>query len=80
MTFREILALWPTMDRLAHDITQGGFVTLPGTVRAWKYYNSIPVRYWDRVVASARKYDIPVTLATLNEAAMAKRKESARWH
>jgi hypothetical protein len=60
-TFSSIISLWPSHAPLAEDMG-----VPPGHIAVWKRRNSIPARYWTRLVAGASKRDIEgVTLEAL---------------
>jgi hypothetical protein len=55
-----ILDLWPSMAALADDLS-----IKPEMVRMWRYRGSIPADYDLRIVQSAYRRDLPLTLETL---------------
>lgn len=46
----EIIALWPSVGEFAKDVGQK-----ETTCRGWKLRNSIPVKYWRKIVDSAKR-------------------------
>lgn len=47
-SFASIIALWPSAEDLAQDISVPGV-----TVRQWRRRDSIPPRHWNDIVQSA---------------------------
>lgn len=60
-THADIIALWPSTNALAEDLSAEG-----DAVRKWKARRSIPAEYWTAVVRSAKRRGIRgVTLKRL---------------
>ena len=70
-TFRDVIALWPSMSELARD------VDAPiQTVAAWKRRDRIPDEYWNCVLDAAKSRKLKsVTPAVLIGLAAKKRPE-----
>ena len=49
-SFRDIIALWPTMVVLADEISVPHSIVLK-----WKQNDTIPAKYWQRIISSALK-------------------------
>lgn len=58
----EIIALWPSVGEFAKDIGQK-----ETTCRGWKLRDSIPVKYWDKVINAAkhREFETEITFEVL---------------
>ena len=69
MSFRAIIAKWPSMADLARDVG-----TTQGVVQAWSLRDSIPPQWWAPLLeaASARKLE-DVTRAALDQTVAARR-------
>lgn len=52
-SFTDLLRLWRFRATLARDLD-----VQYGTVQSWELRNSLPEKYWDGVIASAKKNDI----------------------
>jgi len=48
-TFSDIIALWPTAEAFAADVSVSGVLA-----RQWRRRNNIPSAHWVRVVEAAR--------------------------
>lgn len=57
-----VIGLWPSLDVFAGDL---GMQYL--AVHKWQTRDSIPPRYWVRLVAAAHERDLPVTFKSLAE-------------
>ena len=65
MTFRQIIAHWPTARELADDVG-----ATKGAVKQWRLRDSIPKEYWLDVERAARRRGIEgVTIFVMAEAA-----------
>lgn len=60
LTFRSIIALWPSPDAMAADIGAG-----PSAVRKWSQRNRIPEEWWRTVLDAPRVRDAGITADTL---------------
>lgn len=61
-THNDIIDMWPSFSEFEHD---SGACYM--TVRQWITRNSIPSKYWTRVVVAAHDRDLPVTYKLLAE-------------
>ena len=61
-THNDIINMWPSFSDFENDCGAQYM-----TVRQWISRNSIPSKYWTRVVTSAHSRDLPVTYKLLAE-------------
>jgi len=64
MDYRGIVNQWPDAGAMASDA-----VVRPVVVAQWKHRNTIPARYWGRLLQGARQRRIAVTIDDFLEAA-----------
>lgn len=68
-TFTEIIAAWKDDAKFAEDVG-----TTRGLVAVWKHRNSIPAAYWNAVIASAARRELPgITLELLTSLTRSRR-------
>jgi len=53
LSFRDVIARWPTTRAFARDAGCS-----PTLVRQWRHRNSVPARYWPRIVEGAARRGI----------------------
>jgi hypothetical protein len=65
LSFREVIAHWPTTRAFARDAGCS-----PTLVRQWRHRNSVPAQYWPRIVeGAARRGIVLVDLSVLAQLA-----------
>lgn len=67
ITHREIIAFWPSTALLAEEIGES-----KQKVHQWTVRDSIPAKFWVRLVTLAHNRDIAITYKMLAEAAAKK--------
>ena len=69
LSFRDVIARWPTTRAFARDAGCS-----PTLVRQWRHRDSVPARYWPRIVEGAsRRGIVPVDLRLLAQLAAKRR-------
>lgn len=60
MTYKNIIALWPSMKALSTDLA-----VKHETVIKWRLRDSIPAKYWSDLIEAANDRGLDVTLKQL---------------
>ena len=69
-TFSALIGLWPTKSIIASDCDVDY-----GVVNQWDRRNRIPPDYWEMLISSAKKHDIPNVTYELLVALLVRRKQ-----